>query len=228
MKIIGFSKNHALANRIFCLRVCFYFCSTGWNSELFSFPGTVRNRIPSVCFCFCSRERNSELFSLRQNDSKRNSESLLLFLFHAENSEHFSPLRNGSERNSESFLFRRTAGIPPEQANCSVYSVFRGIIFCRKLPTLCSRRKYIHCLGGWRKTQKWPQKSLMVKDHYQLFMCIVVYTVRKMDLILRPIERRPQMQFSMARRFKLQLLRRYSVKFFSKMRNFTLEMLRQD
>jgi hypothetical protein len=36
----------------------------------------------------------------------------------------------------------------------------------------------------------------------------VPYTVRKMDLILRPIERRPQMQFSMARRFKLQLLRR--------------------
>jgi hypothetical protein len=53
------------------------------------------------------------------------------------------------------------------------------------------------------------------------------YTVRKMDLILRPIERRPQMQFSMARRFKLQLLRRYSVKF-SKMRNFTLETLRLD
>jgi hypothetical protein len=26
-----------------------------------------------------------------------------------------------------------------------------------------------------RKTQKWPQKSLKVKDHYQLFMCIVAY-----------------------------------------------------
>ena len=47
------------------------------------------------------------------------------------------------------------------------------------------------------------------------------HTVRKMDLILRPIERRPQMQFSIARRFKLKLLRRYSVKF-CKMRNFTL------
>ncbi len=46
-------------------------------------------------------------------------------------------------------------------------------------------------------------------------------TVRKKDLILRPIERRPQMQFSIARRFKLKLLRRYSVKFY-KMRNFTL------
>jgi hypothetical protein len=47
------------------------------------------------------------------------------------------------------------------------------------------------------------------------------YTVRKMDLILRSIQGRPQMQFSMVRKFKLQLLRRYSVKF-SKMRNFTL------
>ena len=54
-----------------------------------------------------------------------------------------SEARNGrkwheknSERNSESFLFRGTAGILPEQTNFSVYSVFRGIIFCRILPTL--------------------------------------------------------------------------------------------
>ncbi len=58
----------------------------------------------------------------------------------------------------------------------------------------------------------------------KLFDNIIItqnHTVRKMDLILRPIERRPQMQFSIACRFKLKLLRRYSVKF-SKMRNFTL------
>ncbi len=44
----------------------------------------------------------------------------------------------------------------------------------------------------------------------------------EMDLILHvcPIERRPHMQFYMAHRFRLQLLRRFSVKF-SKMRNFT-------
>ncbi len=46
-------------------------------------------------------------------------------------------------------------------------------------------------------------------------------TVRKMDLILRSTEWRPQMQFSMARRFMLQLLRRNNVKF-CKMLNFTL------
>jgi hypothetical protein len=46
------------------------------------------------------------------------------------------------------------------------------------------------------------------------------YTVRKKDLILRSIERRPQMQFSMVCKFPLWRLRRYSVKY-SKVRNFT-------
>ncbi len=49
-------------------------------------------------------------------------------------------------------------------------------------------------------------------------------TVRKKDLILHSIERRPQMQFSMARKFPLWRLRRYSVKHF-KMRNFTFDAL---
>ncbi len=53
------------------------------------------------------------------------------------------------------------------------------------------------------------------------------HTVRKMDLILCSIERMLQTQLSMARRFKLQVLRRYNVKF-SKKRNFTLETLRLD
>jgi hypothetical protein len=35
----------------------------------------------SVCFYFCSTERNFELFSLPRNGSERNSESVLLFLF---------------------------------------------------------------------------------------------------------------------------------------------------
>ncbi len=55
------------------------------------------------------------------------------------NSELFSHLWNGSERNSESFLFHRTAGIPPEQINCSFYYIFCGIIFCRKLLTLVTQ-----------------------------------------------------------------------------------------
>jgi hypothetical protein len=80
----------------------------------------VRNRIPRVCFYFCSTERNSELFFLPQKSS---------------------------ERNSEGFLFRGIAGILSEITICSVYSVFRGIIFCRKFPTLvyslCRFRKVL-------------------------------------------------------------------------------------
>ncbi len=48
-----------------------------------------------------------------------------------------------------------------------------------------------------------------------------------MYLILHSIERMLQTQLSMAHRFKLQVLRKYSVKF-SKMRNFTLDTLRLD
>jgi hypothetical protein len=91
--------------------------------------------------CFCpghSSERTSELVSLPRNGLERNAESLLLFFFHGTEFLAFSPLWNDSERNFESFLFRGTAGIPPEQTNYSVYSVFRGTIFLSKLPTLLS------------------------------------------------------------------------------------------
>jgi hypothetical protein len=75
----------------------------------FLYRGRVRIGIPRVCFYFCSTEQNSELFSLPGK---------------------------GLERNSESFLFRGTAGIPSEITFSSVYSVFRGIIFCRRFTTL--------------------------------------------------------------------------------------------
>ncbi len=55
-----------------------------------------------------------------------------------------------------------------------------------------------------------------VKAMYKRSVC----TVRKKDLILRSIERRPQMQFSMVCKFPLWRLRRYSVKY-SKVCNFT-------
>jgi len=46
------------------------------------------------------------------------------------------------------------------------------------------------------------------------------HTVRTIDLILRSIERRPQMQLSIARKFPLRLLRLYRVNH-SKMREST-------
>ncbi len=109
---------------------------------LLRLPGdgsVVQQKIASTAqLLFFSKERNSELVSLSLNGLEQNSKCLLLFCSTERNSELFSLPRNGSERNSESFLFHRTAGIPPEQTNCSVYSVSRGIIFFgRKLPTHC-------------------------------------------------------------------------------------------
>jgi hypothetical protein len=143
--------------------------SNNSDSSCLLFRGMVWNGIPRVCFYFCFTERNSELFLLPLKGSEGNSKSMLLFLFHEtkfwvvfssaevfgrefqefasifvpqngipscflfrgmvqngiprvffylcsmlQNSEHFSPLPKGSEQNSESFLFRGTHGIPPE------------------------------------------------------------------------------------------------------------------
>jgi hypothetical protein len=67
----------------------------------------------------------------------------------------------------------------------------------------------VHSLGVFKRTGREKHDVTKLWKH----------TVCKMDLILRPIERRPQLQFSIARKFKLQLLRRYSEKF-SQMHNF--------
>ncbi len=99
---------------------------------MFSLP---RNVPEQKLLRFCTTERSSELYSLKRNGSERNFESLLLFLFLVRNSEHFSLPQNGSERNSENFWFRGSAGIPSVLTICFVYSVVRGIVFCRKIPT---------------------------------------------------------------------------------------------
>jgi hypothetical protein len=72
--------------------------------------------------------------------------------------------------------------------------------------------------GQYRQMALWPSFS---------------YAVRKMGLILRSIERMLKMQFSMARKFTLQPLRRYGsiermLKMqFSMARKFTLQPLRR-
>ncbi len=122
----------------------------------------IRRGLPSCILPrFVRHGTEFRVVSLPRNGSKRNSDSLFLFLFHRtesrvvfsseegfgtefrehasicsteRNSELFSHLRKGSERNSESFLFRGTTGIPSEMIICSVYSVFRGIIFLSEIP----------------------------------------------------------------------------------------------
>ncbi len=114
----------------------------------FHFQWRVRKEFPRVCFYFCSTERNSELFSLPLKCSEGNSESLLLVCSTERNSELFSLMRKGSERKSKGFLFRGTAGIPSEITIGSVYFVFRGINFLSEIPNPNPDPQ--HCLITYR------------------------------------------------------------------------------
>ncbi len=58
-------------------RVCSYFLPRNGIPSCFLCLTSVRNGITWVCFYFCSTECNSELFYLPRKGSKRNSESFL-------------------------------------------------------------------------------------------------------------------------------------------------------
>ncbi len=100
----------------------------GIDSELFPL---FRGRI---FIYFGSTERNSELFSLPQKGSEHNYGSLLLFLFHGTEFRIVFSSEEGFGTAFRDFLFRGTTGIPSEITICSVYSVFRGIIFLSEIP----------------------------------------------------------------------------------------------
>ncbi len=114
-------------------RVCFYFCYTERNSELYSLPWNGSERNSESLLIFFYTERNSEHLPLLRNGAERNPEGLLLFLSHCIEFQSFSLPRNDSELSSESILFRGTAGIPLEQTNCSIHSAFRARIFLSEI-----------------------------------------------------------------------------------------------
>ncbi len=95
----------------------------------FLFRGMVRNGIREIALIFVTRKGIPSICLFRGMVRKESPRVCFYLCSTVENSEHFSLPGNGSERNSDSFLFRGTAGIPPEQTSCSVYFVFRGIIF---------------------------------------------------------------------------------------------------
>ena len=105
----------------------------------FLFHRMVWNGIPRVCFHFCFTERNSELFSLPLKGFGRDSKSLLLFLVHGTEFRVIFSSAEGFGTEFRDFLFRGIAGIPSEITLCSVYSVFRGIIFLSEIPNPSGR-----------------------------------------------------------------------------------------
>ncbi len=94
--------------------------------------GTEFRECASTVFWF--QERNSELYSLPQKGSEQNYGILLLFLFHGTEFRVIFFSAEGFGTEFRDFLFRGTTGIPSEITICSVYSVFRGIIFLSEIP----------------------------------------------------------------------------------------------
>jgi hypothetical protein len=94
----------------------------------------VHNGIPRICIYFGSTEWNSEFCSFPQKGSEQNYGSLLLFLFHGMEFRVVFSFAEEFETEFRDFLFRGTTGIPSEITICSVYSVFRGIIFLSEIP----------------------------------------------------------------------------------------------
>ncbi len=112
----------------------------------FLFRWRVRKGIPRVCFYFCSTKRNIELFSLPLKCSEGNYESLLLFLFNGTEFRVVFSSAEGFGTEFRGFRFRGTAGNPSEITICSVYSVFRGIIFLPEIPNPISTPILPHSL----------------------------------------------------------------------------------
>jgi hypothetical protein len=82
---------------------------------------------------------------------------LLLFLFYGTEFRAVFSSAEGFGTEFRSFLFRGTAGIPSEITICSVYSVFRGIIFLSEIPNHRQpwERKGTPAAGRVQKVSKW-------------------------------------------------------------------------
>jgi hypothetical protein len=94
---------------------------------------------------FGSTERNSKLFSLPLKCSEGNSESSLLFLFNGTEFRVVFSSAEGFGTEFRGFLFRGTAKIVLEITICSVYAVFRGIIFLSEIPNPSSVKLHFFC-----------------------------------------------------------------------------------
>ncbi len=133
---------------------CLFFCSTERKPELFLFRGMVRNGIPRGYFYFWSTGRNSEFFLFCGRVRNEILIGYFYFLIHGTEFRLVFSSAEGFGTEFREFLFRGTAGIPSEIIICSVYSVFRGIIFCRKFPTLPESRENV--VDKSLRHESWP------------------------------------------------------------------------
>ncbi len=143
-------------------RVCFYICSTERNSESFSLPLEFGREFREFASIFVPRNGIPSPFLFRWSVRKGIPRDCFYFLFNGTEFQVLFSSAEGFGTEFRDFLFRGTAGIPSEITICSVYSVFRGIIFCRKFPTLISFLYFIlrpyhsvfFCFYFWRNTTR--------------------------------------------------------------------------
>jgi hypothetical protein len=112
------------------------------------------------------------MFSLPLKGLEGNSESLLVFLFNGTEFRTVFSSAEGFGTEFREFLFRGTAVIPSEITICSVYSVFRGIIFLSEIPnpredTLAGGRG-----GGGSIVRKTPDTAL-----YSIYVYVCMCTL---------------------------------------------------
>jgi hypothetical protein len=119
MKKIYFIKNPALANRIDSM----FLSETCFGTEFRAFYSSAER----------FRKKFRE-FSVPWNGSERNSKSLLLILFHGtEFRAFFSSVEWFGMEFQEFSVLRNSRNSAGTNPNCSVYSVFRGIIFLAEI-----------------------------------------------------------------------------------------------
>jgi hypothetical protein len=134
----GINSSESISGLHKRLKILVGFSSSEWF-------GTAFREFISI---LCCTERNSELWPLPRNGSERNSENLHLFWFHGTEFRAIFSSAEGFGTEFRVFLFRGTTGIPSEVTICSVYSVFRGIIFLSEIPNPTSAEIFLRLVNS--------------------------------------------------------------------------------
>ena len=101
---------------------------------VFSSAEWFRTEFREFASLFVPRKGIPSCFLFRWSDRKRNPRDCFYFLFNGTEFRVLFSSAEGFGTEFRDFLFRGTAGIPSEITICSVYSVFRGIIFLSEIP----------------------------------------------------------------------------------------------
>ncbi len=117
---------------------------------------------------FVPRNGISSCFLFRWGVRKGIPRDCFYFLFNGTEFRILFSSAEGFGTEFRDFLFRGTAGIPSEITICSVYSVFRGIIFLSEIPNPSS-----DCAFGFTSSKDWQyaMKKFCINSGIYFFVC---------------------------------------------------------